>query len=136
MSRGSPLLMRKSLFPYSSDFIFPCHPFLLLYSLLRCFVTVLSPFPIPSLVSEGLYSVWPLPFDPSVMGDSNRLHSRQHSSVGHRGSQTSSSLHGVVPLFCIAENKQNKLRGLWSASKLYRLRDRHWSANFSANFFG
>jgi hypothetical protein len=34
----------------------------------------------------------------------------------------------------IQANKQNKLRGSWSASELYRLSDRHLSAKFSANF--
>jgi hypothetical protein len=29
-----------------------------------------------------------------------------------------------------------KLRGFQSASELYRVIDRHWSANISANFFG
>jgi hypothetical protein len=34
------------------------------------------------------------------------------------------------------KNKTNKLRGLQSASELYRLIDRHRSAKFSANFCG
>jgi hypothetical protein len=33
-------------------------------------------------------------------------------------------------------NKQNNLRGLYSASELYRLTDRHLFAKFSANFCG
>jgi hypothetical protein len=32
--------------------------------------------------------------------------------------------------------KQNKLRGLYSTSELYRLSDRHLLAEFSANFCG
>jgi hypothetical protein len=35
-----------------------------------------------------------------------------------------------------AKLNKNKLRGLQSASELYRLSDRHLSAKFSANFCG
>jgi hypothetical protein len=39
-------------------------------------------------------------------------------------------------VFLIQMIKLNKLRGLKSASELYRLSDRHLLAKFSANFYG
>jgi hypothetical protein len=42
----------------------------------------------------------------------------------------------VFPVVVICVVVKDKLRGFESARELYRLCDRHWSANFSANFCG
>jgi hypothetical protein len=65
--------------------------------LLRGFVTViffgvgsLSPRQTPNVEDQGLHFICPLPFDLSDMGCHTRsLRSRQLSSLGHWGAQTS-----------------------------------------------
>jgi hypothetical protein len=50
----------------------------------------LAPHPTPNLKDQGLHFFWPLHFDLSGMGGPTRsLRSRQHSSPGHWGAQTS-----------------------------------------------
>jgi hypothetical protein len=39
-------------------------------------------------------------------------------------------------LYAQMTTSKKELRCFWSANELYRLSDRHWSANFSANLCG
>jgi hypothetical protein len=58
----------------------------------------LSPRPTPNMEDQRLHFVFSLPFDLSGMGGTIRsLRSRQHSSPGHWGAQTSSSRQGGSP---------------------------------------
>jgi hypothetical protein len=58
---------------------------------------IVAPRPTLSLENQGLYFVWPLPFDLSgIHGPTRSLRSRQHSSPGHWGAHTSPHLGGSL----------------------------------------
>jgi transcriptional regulator of NAD metabolism len=55
-------------------------------------------------------------------------------SVDNEHEHTLLGMKATVLIVRDHRNKKNKLRGLQSASELYRLSDRHLSTKFSANF--